>query len=127
MSPSSSQGMRAAVVLGVLLIGLLVLSACGGAAPAPAQVAQAPATEAAAAPTNTAAPPTTAPTNTAVPPTATLAPTATAEPTATPTEAPTAVAIPDATNCVTCHTDEVALQELAVEEEVAEKLSEGEG
>jgi glucose/arabinose dehydrogenase len=119
--------MRAVAVLGVLLIGLLVLSACGGATPAPTQVAQAPATEAAAAPTNTAAPPTTAPTNTAVPPTATMAPTETAEPTATATEAPTAVAIPDATNCVTCHTDEVALQELAVEEEVAEELSEGEG
>lgn len=127
MSLSSTSRMRAVAVLGVLMIGLLVLSACGGAAPAPTQVAQAPATEVAAAPTNTAAPPTTAPTNTAVPPTATLAPTETAEPTATATEAPTVVAIPDATNCVTCHTDEVALQELAVEEEVAEALSEGEG
>ena len=128
MSPTSRSWVRAVAVLGVMLSGLLILAACGGgAAPAPTAVAQAPATEAAAAPTNTSAPPTTAPTDTAVPPTATLAPTETAEPTATATEAPTALAIADATNCVTCHTSEETLQQLAKEEAPAETLSEGEG
>ena len=64
------------------------------------------------------------------PPTATLAPTDTPapEPTATATEAPAAepVAI-DSANCITCHTSEETLQKLAVEEEPAESLSEGEG
>lgn len=33
----------------------------------------------------------------------------------------------DGQNCVACHTDKAALQELAVEPEEAEELSEGEG
>lgn len=114
------RGAQAAALLGVLVSGLLLLAACGGgAAPAPTAVAQAPAV-----PTNTALPPTEPPA-----PTATLAPTDTPAPTATATEAPspTAVVIADATNCVTCHTSETTLQELAVEEEQAESLSEGEG
>jgi mono/diheme cytochrome c family protein len=127
MSILSPSWVRTRAVLGALLIGLLVLSACGGAAPAPTTVAKSPATVPAAAPTNTVAPPTTAPTDTAVPPTATLAPTETAEPAATATEAPTAVVVADATNCVTCHTSEETLQQLAKEEAPAESLSEGEG
>ena len=112
---------RTAAILGVLLLGITLLAACSGA-PAPTAVAEAP-TTAPIAPTDTAAPPT-------VPPaTATLAPTDTPAPAATATEAPspTAVVVADATNCVTCHTSEEVLQKLAVEEEPAEKLSEGEG
>ena len=114
---------RTAAILGILLLGITLLAACGGApAPAPTAVTEAP-TTAPIAPTDTAAPPT-------VPPaTATLAPTDTPAPAATATEAPspTAVVVADATNCVTCHTSEETLQKLAVEEEPAEKLSEGEG
>jgi hypothetical protein len=124
-------------ITGLTLLALLVLAfvvaGCGSAAPAPAQVAVAP-TEAAAAPTEAPAQvePTEAP-PTAVPPTATLEPTATTAPTdtpaPTPTEEPTAApaVVADATNCIKCHTDEAALQELAVEEAPAESLSEGEG
>ena len=114
---------RTAAILGALLLGILLLAACSGApAPVPTAVAEAP-TTVPIAPTDTAAPPT-------VPPaTATLAPTDTPAPAATATEAPspTAVVVTDATNCVTCHTSEEVLQKLAVEEEPAEKLSEGEG
>ena len=69
-----------------------------------------------------------APTNTTAP-TATLAPTDTPEPTATATEepGPTAAVVADASNCVTCHTSEETLQQLAKEEAPAESLSEGEG
>jgi hypothetical protein len=50
-------------------------------------------------------------------------------PTEAPTEAPTAepVASTDAANCIECHTSEETLQQLAVEDEPAEELSEGEG
>jgi mono/diheme cytochrome c family protein len=117
---------------GLLLLALLalafVVAGCGSTPQAPVQVAQAP-IETPAQPAPTAPPPT----NTAVPPTATLEPTATKAPTdtpaPTPTEEPTATpaVVADASNCVTCHTDEAALQELAVEEAPQESLSEGEG
>jgi hypothetical protein len=119
-------------ITGLTLLALLalavVVAGCGGAAPVPAQVAQSP-TEAPTQPEPTEAPLT----ETAVPPTATLQPTATTAPTdtpaPTPTEEPTAApaVVADASNCVKCHTDEAALQELAVEEAPAESLSEGEG
>ena len=119
-----------AVVAVALLLGGVLLAACGSQPAKPAEqptaVAQAP----------TEAPPTTAPpTDTAVPPTdtpapsPTLAPTDTPAPTATATEAPTAapLASVDSTNCVTCHTSEETLQKLAKEEAPTETLSEGEG
>lgn len=111
------QWARIAWGVGVLLAGALLLAACGAATPAPATVTQAP----------TAAP--MVPTDTAVPPTATLAPTDTPAPTATATEAPTptAVPIPDASNCVACHTNEATLRQLAKAKEPTEELSEGEG
>ena len=117
-------------LLGLLIIALATLAGCGGQPAAqPTAVAQVetavPPTEAPPTPTATAIPPTQAPE-----PSPTLAPTDTPapEPTATATEAPAAepVAI-DSTNCVTCHTNEETLQKLAVEEEPAENLSEGEG
>lgn len=114
--------MRALAVAGALLLGLLMVAACGGGAAQPT-----------AAPLPTPAPATTAPeapvpTNTTVP-TATLAPTEPPAPTATATTEPTPTAEPvaDASNCVTCHTSEETLQQLAKEEAPAEKLSEGEG
>jgi len=106
-------------VLSIILLSVLLLAGCaGGAAPAPA--------------TDTAPPPTAAPTQAPTEPpapTATLAPTDTPEPEPTATEAPspTAVVSTDATNCVTCHTDQAILQELAVGQDHAEELSEGEG
>ncbi len=118
------QWVKTAWIVGAVVMGVLLLAACGGgAAPTPTTVAQAP-TTAPVAPTDTAVPPTDTPA-----PTATLAPTDTPAPTATATEVPTATAvpIPDASNCVTCHTNEATLQQLAKEEEPAEKLSEGEG
>jgi len=120
------------VLLSLLIIGAIALGGCSG------QPAAAPAAE----PTTvtqaaTAVPPTEVPpTNTTVPPTQppapspTLAPTDTPapEPTATATEAPVAAPVViDSTNCITCHTSEETLQKLAVEEEPAESLSEGEG
>jgi outer membrane biosynthesis protein TonB len=118
---------RASSLLSLLVLVGLVLAACGGAATpaptaAPKEVAQAP-TEPPA-PTEPSATATTEPTAT-VEPTATLAPTETPEP--TPTEAPTAQVPADATNCVTCHTSEDTLRQLAKEEDPAEELSEGEG
>lgn len=118
------QWARITRAVGVMLVGVLFLAACGGAAtPAPATVSQVP-TAAPAVPTETAVPPTDTPA-----PTATLAPTDTPAPTATATEAPTptAVPIPDASNCVACHTNEATLQQLAKAEEPTEELSEGEG
>lgn len=118
------QWAKTAWIVGVMLVGVLLLAACGGgAAPAPTTVAQAP-TTAPVVPTDTAVPPTNTPA-----PTATLAPTDTPAPTATATEAPTptAVPIPDASNCVACHTNEATLQQLAKAEEPTEELSEGEG
>jgi mono/diheme cytochrome c family protein len=120
-----------AVILGALLVGLLLLTACSGApAPAPTVVAEAPTTAPAEptaapiAPTDTVAPPTEPPATATLAPTDTPAP----EPTATATEAPAAAPVAiDSTNCVACHTSEETLQKLAVEEEPAEKLSEGEG
>jgi hypothetical protein len=121
-------------LLSLLAIGAVALAGCGGqpaAQPAtlPTADAQAattvPPTEAPPAPTATAVPPTQAPE-----PSPTLAPTEapTAEPTATATEAPAAEPVSvDSTNCVACHTSEETLQQLAVEEEPAESLSEGEG
>ena len=117
-------------LLGLLIIGVATLAGCGGQPAAqPPTVAQVetavPPTEAPPAPTATVIPPTQAPE-----PSPTLAPTDTPapEPTATATEAPAAepVAI-DSANCITCHTSEETLQKLAVEEEPAESLSEGEG
>jgi mono/diheme cytochrome c family protein len=115
---------RAWAGTGVLAVALLVLAACGGGStPAPTVVVEAPAAP-------TAVPPTEAPTRepTAAP-TATLAPTDAPEPTATAIEAPspTAAVVADASNCVTCHTSEETLQQLAKEEDPAEELSEGEG
>ena len=116
-------------LLGLLIIGVATLAGCGGQPAAqPTAVAQ----------VETAVPPTEAPPRLRRRPsrrrkrraTPTLAPTDTPapEPTATATEAPAAepVAI-DSTNCITCHTSEETLQKLAVEEEPAESLSEGEG
>lgn len=118
MSQPTRTGMRAAAVLGVFLLSLLLAACGGGAAPAPTTVAQAP--------TEAPPPPTEAP-PTKTPPT--LAPTDTPAPTEAPTKEPTPTDVPvvDATNCVTCHTDETLLQTLAVEPEVEEALSEGEG
>lgn len=131
MSLSTRARVRVSGLLSLLVIVGLVLAACGGAATpaptaAPAEVAQAP-TEPPAA-TEPPATATAAPTETAEP-TATLAPTETPEPTPTeaPTEAPTAAAPADASNCVTCHTSEETLRELAKEDAPAESLSEGEG
>ncbi len=108
--------MRTAVGLGVLVLSVLLLAACGNAAtPAPTAPTAVP-------PAATAVPPTQAPEPTLAP-TDTPAP----APTATATEAPVAAAPIDSTNCVTCHTSEETLQKLAVEEAPAEKLSEGEG
>ena len=130
MSRMTRNGVGTLALLGLLIIALAALAGCGGqpaAQPTPvAQVETAvPPTEVPPAPTATAIPPTQAPE-----PSPTLAPTEVPapEPTATATEAPAAepVAI-DSTNCVTCHTNEETLQKLAVEEEPAEKLSEGEG
>lgn len=121
----STRRLGAVAVLGVVLLGVLLLAGCaGGAAPAPAPTADTAPTRA---PTEPPAP-TQAPTEPPAP-TATLAPTDTPEPEPTATEAPspTAVVVADATNCVTCHTDQAALQALAVEQEVSEELSEGEG
>jgi hypothetical protein len=131
MSLLTRAGVRASGLLTLVVLVGLVLAGCGGAAtPAPAAAS----TEAPAAPTEAPAPPeppataTLAPTET-VAPTATLAPTETSEPTPTeaPTEAPTAAAPADASNCITCHTSEETLQQLAKEEAPAESLSEGEG
>jgi outer membrane biosynthesis protein TonB len=131
MSLFTRSRVRASGLLSLLVLVGLVLAACGGAATpaptaAPTEVAQAP-TELPA-PTEPPATATTAPVATAEP-TATLAPTQTPEPTPTeaPTEAPTAAAPADATNCVTCHTSEETLQQLAKEQEAGESLSEGEG
>lgn len=130
MSRMTRNGVGTLALLGLLIIALAALAGCGGQPAAqPTAVAQVetavPPTEVPPAPTATAIPPTQAPE-----PSPTLAPTEmpAPEPTATATEAPAAepVAI-DSTNCVTCHTNEETLQKLAVEEEPAEKLSEGEG
>jgi hypothetical protein len=130
MSRMTRNGVGTLALLGLLIIALAALAGCGGQPAAqPTAVAQVetavPPTEVPPAPTATAIPPTQAPE-----PSPTLAPTEVPapEPTATATEAPAAepVAI-DSTNCVTCHTNEETLQKLAVEEELAEKLSEGEG
>jgi hypothetical protein len=117
-------------LLGLLIIALATLAGCGGQPAAqPTAVAQVetavPPTEVLPQLTATAIPPTQAPEpSPALAPTDTPAP----EPTATATEAPAAApAAIDSTNCVTCHTSEETLQKLAVEEEPAEKLSEGEG
>ena len=115
-------------VFGLLIVGVITLAACGGQPAAqPPAATQAP----------TAVPPTAAPpTNTAIPPTQAPEPSPTLAPTDTPAPAPTAAATEapaaapvslDSTNCVTCHTSEETLQKLAVEEEPAESLSEGEG
>lgn len=129
MSRTTRRWVGTLALLGLLIVGVVTLAACGS------QPAAQP-TVAAQAPTAAPPPPTTAPTNTAVPPTPapepspTLAPTDTPapEPTATATEAPTAAPVSlDATNCITCHTSEETLQKLAQEDEPAEKLSEGEG
>lgn len=125
MSLLTRARVRASGLLSLLVLVGLILAACGGATtPAPTAAP----TEVAQAPTEPPATATTAPAATAEP-TATLAPTETPEPTPTeaPTEAPTAAAPADATNCVTCHTSEETLQQLAKEQEPAESLSEGEG
>jgi len=117
-------------LLGLLIIALATLAGCGGQPVAqPTAVAQVetavPPTEVPPQPTATAIPPTQAPE-----PSPTLAPTDTPAPesTATATEAPAAEPVSiDSTNCITCHTSEETLQKLAVEEEPAESLSEGEG
>ena len=117
-------------LLGLLIIGMATLAGCGGQPAAqPTAVAQVetaiPPKEVPPQPTATAIPPTQAPE-----PSPTLAPTEipAPEPTATATEAPAAEPVAlDSTNCVTCHTNEETLKKLAVEEEPAEKLSEGEG
>lgn len=132
----------ASVVAGVVLV-LFALSGCAMApAPAPVQVAQAP-TEAPEVAAPTEAPPTEVPPTevppTEVPPTDTPEPTETLAPTDTPAPEPTATEAPteapaaapvvstDPTNCINCHTNQETLQALAVEEEPAESLSEGEG
>ncbi len=130
MSRTTRKWVGTLALLGLLIIGVAALAGCGGQPaaqpPAVAQVETAvPPTEVPPQPTATTIPPTQAPE-----PTATLAPTDTPapEPTATATEAPAAepVAI-DSANCITCHTSEDTLQKLAVEDEPAESLSEGEG
>jgi len=119
---------RATLTIALLALIAMVLVACGSqpaAAPsappsATAVVAQAPTVV----PTDTSVPPT----NTAEP-SPTLAPSDTPTPSATATTAPTTTATPnvDATNCITCHIDQDALQKLAKEEAPKESLSTGEG
>jgi hypothetical protein len=118
-----------AMVLGLLLLTVLLLSGCGDTATATPE-ATAIAMEPTSAPTEAPAP-TSAPTEppsptatpTELPPTDTPAPTDTPFPTDTPT--PEAV---DDTACIACHTDQETLQAVAEEpEEEGESLSEGEG
>jgi hypothetical protein len=64
---------------------------------------------------------------TPVPPTATATP---VPPTSTPlppTNTPAPTAIPSADNCVACHTDQAALEKLAVDKAVESEETEGEG
>ncbi len=107
--------MRTAARLGILVLSVLLLAACGNAAtPTPTAPTAIPSADTAVPPTQPPASPT-------------LAPTDTPASTAAATEAPVAAAAVDSTNCVTCHTSEETLQQLAVEQAPAEKLSEGEG
>jgi hypothetical protein len=113
---------RWATLVALLILIPLVLLACGEptAAPTDPPASEPAATEVSAKPPT----PTTAPTD---PPTPTDVPT---EPPPTdtpePTEEPTPVVLDDSA-CITCHTSEETLKAMAVEEEVTESLSEGEG
>ena len=112
-------------LLGLLLVFALLLAGCGEPTVIPTEP-QEP-TEVAVVPPTSA--PTEPPTPTALPtdppPTLTDVPTE-PPPTATPTEEPTPEPVDDSA-CITCHTSEETLQALAVEEEVPEVESEGEG
>ena len=115
------------MLLGLLLVLVLALAGCGGeptavpTEPPPTEVAVQPTTPATEPPAPTEVPPTDVPTE----PPPTEVPTE-PPPTATPTEEPTPEPVDD-TACVTCHTDEETLKEVAEEPEAAESLSEGEG
>jgi len=122
---------RLALVSLLLIAVVLGLAACGNE-PEPTTVAQATTAPAGPAEADTAQPEPTEPPTQA--PTDTVAPTDTTEPTETPvppTETPEPTNTPepvvDDSACITCHTSQETLQTLAVEEEVAESLSEGEG
>jgi hypothetical protein len=127
------RGRGAAVLLGLLLLLVLLLSGCGGeptavpTEPPPTEVAVQPTTPATEPPAPTEPPPTEVPPPTDVPtdPPPTEAPTE-PPPTATPTEEPTPEVVDD-TACVACHTDEEILKAVAEEPEETEALSEGEG
>jgi outer membrane biosynthesis protein TonB len=105
----------------LLLIALILLSACGADEPTTIAV------EATAAPTE---PP--APTSVATqPPAPTDTPTEPPAPTEVPTEPPTTNTptpeVVDDSACIACHTDEEALKAVAEEPAEVESLSEGEG
>jgi outer membrane biosynthesis protein TonB len=104
-------------VLGLLLLLTPVLAGCGAdPTAAPTEPSE---------PTEISVEPATATLVPTEPPTPTAAPTQ-PPPTATPTEEPTPEPVDD-TACISCHTDEEALQAVAVEEEKPEVESEGEG
>jgi len=100
-----------AILVGLLLLAVLALSGCAE----PAAVAAVPPTA-----TVYAVPPTEEP-----PPPPEPTPASVDFPIAAPTQEPVEV-VSDQT-CVDCHTNETTLRAMAVEEEVAESLSEGEG
>ena len=117
-------------LLGLLIIGVATLAGCGGQPaaqpPAVAQVETAvPPTEVPPAPTATAIPPTQAPDR--PPPWRPPTHQRRNRPPRPPKRRPRSRSRFDSTNCITCHTSEETLQKLAVEEEPAENLSEGEG
>ena len=116
-----------------LAIGLIALGiAAVGCSSTPTPVAVAQATHTPPPATATPVPPTA--TATPVPPTATpspVPPTATATPVPPtplpPTNTPAPTAIPNADNCVACHTDQAKLEALAVDKTVKSAETEGEG
>lgn len=106
-----------ATLVALLMLVPLVLVACGEPTSAPPEPA---ATEVSVEPPAATSAPTEPPTPTDVP----TEPPPTDTP--VPTEEPTPVVLDDSA-CIACHTSEETLKAMAVEEEVAESLSEGEG
>ena len=125
-----------ALVALLLLMVPLALMACGGqptevavqptAAPTEAPPTEVPPTDEPTEPPPTEAPTDVPPTEAPTEPPPTDTPEPTDEPTPEPTDEPTPEAVDD-TACIGCHTDEETLKLVAVEEEVPEVESEGEG